>query len=392
MTGRVLLLWFVAVGGDSKRTTAGKALSAKFLQADLGRTHLWKTAALGANEKFSCISCQFALHYLFESEATALTFFRNIADRLQPGGRFIGTIPDSDVIVRRIRDLPDGELSFGNSLFQCEFEPESRERQWCLGANPFGCAYRFTLSEAVGGVVEYLIPFALLVRLCGMVGLKLRCGDNFHKFYRDNVKKDGQYEALQRRMSVRDWRGGFNAEEWEVAGFYRVFAFEKPHDEALPVTIPPPLPEYTDRGDVLPYSQHPGESDVMVVKDNVVHARAAGAGAGTASGSSVGAGADSGTPPPSEGFGDGRPEGTATPPPTSATAPVAAASPPASGGDNLWTPVESTDNATAPFSDAGAAAPFSDAAATFDVSDAPKPTYASYGQDDDDDGDDVDLG
>lgn len=45
------------------------------------------------------VSCQFALHYAFESEARARMMLQNIATRLKPGGYFIGTIPDANLIV-----------------------------------------------------------------------------------------------------------------------------------------------------------------------------------------------------------------------------------------------------------------------------------------------------
>ncbi len=77
---------------------------------------LWETAALGATERFNAISIQFALHYMFKTEESALTFFRNISDRLLPGGTLLITVPDANVIVRRLRNLPEGELEFGNDL------------------------------------------------------------------------------------------------------------------------------------------------------------------------------------------------------------------------------------------------------------------------------------
>lgn len=40
-------------------------------------------------------SCQFCLHYSFESEEKARGCLDNVTARLKPGGYFIGTIPNA---------------------------------------------------------------------------------------------------------------------------------------------------------------------------------------------------------------------------------------------------------------------------------------------------------
>jgi hypothetical protein len=41
------------------------------------------------------VSCQFAMHYFFETEASAHNFFRSVSRQLLPGGRYIATTVDS---------------------------------------------------------------------------------------------------------------------------------------------------------------------------------------------------------------------------------------------------------------------------------------------------------
>lgn len=52
---------------------------------------------------FDVVSTQFAIHYMFESEVKLRAFFRNVTDRLEEGGVFIGTTIDSDRLVHKIR-------------------------------------------------------------------------------------------------------------------------------------------------------------------------------------------------------------------------------------------------------------------------------------------------
>lgn len=48
---------------------------------------------------FDFVSCQFALHYSFETEARARGLLLNISERLKPHGYFICTVPNANWIV-----------------------------------------------------------------------------------------------------------------------------------------------------------------------------------------------------------------------------------------------------------------------------------------------------
>ena len=44
-----------------------------------------------------------AIHYMFESHEKLRAYFKNVTDRLNPGGFFIGTTIDSEELVYRVR-------------------------------------------------------------------------------------------------------------------------------------------------------------------------------------------------------------------------------------------------------------------------------------------------
>lgn len=54
---------------------------------------------------FDVVSIMFALHYSYESETLARGFLKNVAGALKKGGRFIGVMPDSDVISATVKRL-----------------------------------------------------------------------------------------------------------------------------------------------------------------------------------------------------------------------------------------------------------------------------------------------
>ena len=142
------------------RIPSSGGLRAKLARADLGSADLGASGFLADGERFDCISIQFALHYVFRDELTALTFFCNIRDRLRPGGVFLGTTTDAEVLVRRLREeqgrasaapsaessAPQDGASFGNSVYRVSFSKEAVRRQWALGGDPYGIDYRFLLS------------------------------------------------------------------------------------------------------------------------------------------------------------------------------------------------------------------------------------------------------
>lgn len=47
---------------------------------------------------------QFALHYSWSTEARARRALANISAILRPGGTFIGTMPDANVIIKKLRE------------------------------------------------------------------------------------------------------------------------------------------------------------------------------------------------------------------------------------------------------------------------------------------------
>ncbi len=51
------------------------------------------------DQRFDLTSCQFSLHYSFETHAQADMMLRNACEALTPGGYFIMTIPNADEIV-----------------------------------------------------------------------------------------------------------------------------------------------------------------------------------------------------------------------------------------------------------------------------------------------------
>lgn len=109
---------------------------------------------------FDAVSMQFCLHYAFESESKARRMLENVTCRLRRGGRFIGTFPDANWIVKRVRQEPAGSNGFGNSIYRIDFQDSIRDttddKYRKEGFTRFGCRYMFHLVDAVD-CPEYLV-------------------------------------------------------------------------------------------------------------------------------------------------------------------------------------------------------------------------------------------
>jgi len=230
-----------------------KSFSASFHVADLTRDPFdtWDPP-LAHSVQFNSVSCQFALHYCFESQKQCRQFIKNAANRLKPGGFFFGCTPWAEEIVRRKREAEKKKKnSFGNAVYSIRFDEESEDPPSCFGAK-----YHFQLEEQVD-VAEFLVNFDVLEYICKMEGLKLILRKSFKDFFTEQAR-DGDAKALLQKMdaleTVRDRGpqnrrpgltyahgedfcgldydvcGTLSRQEWECTSLYVVFCFQKMRD------------------------------------------------------------------------------------------------------------------------------------------------------------------
>lgn len=185
-------------------------MQAKFLVGDCFAPNLLPTRSAS----FDNVSCQFALHYSFESLQRAQHALANVARLLKPGGTFVCTVPDWRVLSQKRKQHG---LTFGNTVYTVVFDQTNTKR------------YTFHLTDAIDGCVEYAIPLPKLRRLAASLGLDLVSGANFHHFYqRHGQTKEAR--SLMQRMGAFDAQGTIPSDQWETIGLYACYVFQKnPH-------------------------------------------------------------------------------------------------------------------------------------------------------------------
>ncbi|XP_059158129.1 mRNA cap guanine-N7 methyltransferase-like [Physella acuta] len=237
--------------------------TAEFIVADCTKERL-KMKYSNPSQKFDLVSCQFSFHYCFESYPQAMMMLRNACECLKPGGYFIGTTPNSNEIVRRLRNTDT--TSFGNDVYRISF-PHEEKQKFPL----FGAMYNFHL-EGVVDCPEFLVYFPVLEKMAAQFGMKLVNKHTFADFFKENLQskdnlsllnamqalepyppmegtepmsaKEEDYKiAKEFHTSVNDSEqadqhrrppriGTLSQAEWEAATIYLVFVFQKVEDKS----------------------------------------------------------------------------------------------------------------------------------------------------------------
>ncbi|EPQ67350.1 Bgt-5037 [Blumeria graminis f. sp. tritici] len=206
---------------------------------------------------FDIVSMMFCMHYAFESEMKARLMLKNVAGALKKGGRFIGCIPNSDVLSEKVKEFnariapkssdskseaPNSETpesddvekkdteegaSWGNGIYQVRFPGKTPADG--IFRPPFGWKYNFFLSEAVEEVPEYVVPWEMFRAIAEDFNLELQYHKTFDEIWKAE-KDDETLGLLSERMGVRERGGGpllVSDEEMEAANFYTAFCFYK---------------------------------------------------------------------------------------------------------------------------------------------------------------------
>ncbi|TFK26413.1 hypothetical protein FA15DRAFT_293491 [Coprinopsis marcescibilis] len=172
---------------------------------------------------FDVVSMQFCMHYAFETVQKARCMLDNVSKHLRPGGVFIGTIPNAELLYSHLDALPPDaeELSFGNSVYKIKFDQRDTKPR-------FGHRYWFFLQDAVENVPEYVVQWDCFVELAAEYGLYPKYKEEFHQVFSENQEVP-EFKNLMIRMKVVDADGGSSMDEdqWEAANIYIAFAFER---------------------------------------------------------------------------------------------------------------------------------------------------------------------
>lgn len=153
----------------------------------------------------------------------------NVSTKLVPGGYFIGTTLDSNVLVKKLRQIGlknegDEKYTFGNEYYSVKFLHRDFPK-----TKPFGNKYLFYLEDGVGHkrangkieyVPEYLVIFKKFVQLAKEYDLKLVKRENFHKFYENNISFYRNKDLFEKIVQPKTFKDNLTEQQlndqWDI--------------------------------------------------------------------------------------------------------------------------------------------------------------------------------
>jgi mRNA (guanine-N7-)-methyltransferase len=190
------------------------------------------------NNLFQIISCQFALHYFFQSEIALENVFRFFSPFLKKGGYFIGTSTDST----KITNLLGKNKSFNSTLLSITKNFKAQKPKL-----PFGNSYTFRLNDTFDGAnyfnsmgesTEYLTNMDVLIQMAAKYNLQPVFLNLFEQPYsilhpgRDDKRHFLTFEQIYGLPEHGGWlnekrNNQLNDDEIIINGLYTTFIFIK---------------------------------------------------------------------------------------------------------------------------------------------------------------------
>ena len=224
----------------------------------------WKKQVLplgSSGAQFDFVSMQFAIHYMFETEKRAHTFFRDVSASMRDGAYFVTTTVHANTLVQHlllqgasIHDALESKKPVKASLFDdvsrevctIRFDPATVEKitSGKVDASGAGLRYWFELrddarptsrdgaaSKADGASAavcapEWIVPQHVIASIAAQHDLEMVEYTSLPNFFRANAA-DPAYNELLYKMRVCNRQGTFTRIEWDIMSLYCVVVFRK---------------------------------------------------------------------------------------------------------------------------------------------------------------------
>lgn len=207
----------------------GTNFEGKFFVADLTTTDIdSKLKEIDCTEKFHVASCQFSLHYSFETYEKAVRYLSNASKNLMRLGIFFGTYPDGPKLLKLARQN-EGTFQV-DELLTVQFNTHDLNNP-----QPFGTKYHFKLKEVVD-CPEFLVHPEVLERLLVRLGFIKVFDRSFEENLREVIKSasDGHIAknilSYHSALEFEDQQAYLDEDTWKAVSVYRCFCYRKARD------------------------------------------------------------------------------------------------------------------------------------------------------------------
>lgn len=178
---------------------------------------------------FDAVSCQMAIHYFFESETILDNFLYNVDRFLKPGGHFVGTCLDGDLIKTLFKT--EGTKTVTGKQGNRILWNISREYTEDIKVN-YGEVIKIYMESIGIEMVEYLVSIPILTQKLKQYGIELVKTLSFKRIY-DEVAEMKSRDGLFEELSDIEKKYSF---------LNTVFVFQKKSNAPAPAPAPAPVP------------------------------------------------------------------------------------------------------------------------------------------------------
>ncbi len=180
---------------------------------------------------FDVSSCQFAIHYMFESNTTFYNFIQNVAECTKLNGYFIGTCYDGRTIFNMLKGKSSGDkITLDNNGQKMWEIVKMYPDETVFSDNESSLGHKIMVyQESIGNSIgEYLVNFDFLVRTMENYGLVIATVDNAAKLGLppgNNMMFDALYNTMRKNSKYSN----IKLDDWEkkISFLNRAFIFKK---------------------------------------------------------------------------------------------------------------------------------------------------------------------
>lgn len=184
------------------------------LRGNIGNDLRQDIVRVFGNNPVDIVSIQFALQYIPESWDNLYNALDNMDYLLKSGGYVIMTIPNAELIRRRLTESTE----IGNELYRIYGFTE--------GTDDRPPSYTFYLEDSIDNIPEYILDLQELINGVNELGWELILNETFPDYYTSSRRTLNELK-LADKMIIFDENGKFPEDNWEIVELYKVLVWRK---------------------------------------------------------------------------------------------------------------------------------------------------------------------
>lgn len=184
------------------------------LRGNIGNDLRQDIVRVFGNNPVDIVSIQFALQYIPESWDNLYNALDNMDYLLKSGGYVIMTIPNAELIRRRLTESTE----IGNELYRIYGFTE--------GTDDRPPSYTFYLEDSIDNIPEYILDLQELINGVNELGWELIVNETFPDYYTSSRRTLDELK-LADKMIIFDENGKFPEDNWEIVELYKVLVWRK---------------------------------------------------------------------------------------------------------------------------------------------------------------------